>query len=68
MAFLGRVLTVPDVFGKEEEIYMKLSTICKNLLPGLALVLATSAFAANNVNKGSVEVFEPQTISGEIDV
>jgi hypothetical protein len=57
-------LTVPDVFGKEEEINMKLSTICKNLLPGLALVLATSAFAANNVNKGSVEVFEPQTISG----
>ncbi|HWZ76399.1 MAG TPA: hypothetical protein VNX87_07660 [Candidatus Sulfotelmatobacter sp.] len=43
---------------------MKLSTICKNLLPELALLLATSAFAANNVNKGSVEVFEPQTISG----
>jgi hypothetical protein len=43
---------------------MKLSTICKNLLPGLALLLATSIFAANNVNKGSFEVFEPVTVSG----
>src|SRR5258708_37974901 len=44
--------------------YMKLSTVCKNLLPGLALLVATSAFAANNVNKGSFEVFEPLTVSG----
>jgi hypothetical protein len=43
---------------------MKLSTMCKNLLPGLALLVATSAFAANNVNKGSFEVFEPITVSG----
>ena len=43
---------------------MTLSAICKNLLPGLALLLATSAFAANNVNKGSFEVFEPLTVSG----
>ena len=43
---------------------MRLSTICKNLLPGLALLLATSVFAANNVNKGSFEVFEPLTVSG----
>src|SRR5258708_23516060 len=43
---------------------MKLSTMCKNLLPGLALLLATSAFAANNVNKGSFEVFEAITVSG----
>jgi hypothetical protein len=42
---------------------MKLSTRCKNLLPGLALLLATSAFA-KNVNKGSFEVFEPITVSG----
>ena len=34
---------------------MKLSTISKNLLPGLALLLATSAFAANNIKKGSFE-------------
>jgi hypothetical protein len=58
-------LAVPDVFGKEKENrYMKLSTMCKNLLPGLALLLATSVFAANNVNKGSFEVFEPITVSG----
>jgi hypothetical protein len=43
---------------------MKLSTTCKNLLPGLALLVATSAFAANNVNKGSFEVFEPITVGG----
>jgi len=43
---------------------MKLPTMCKNLLPGLALLLATSAFAANNVNKGSFEVFAPLTVSG----
>jgi hypothetical protein len=58
-------LTIPDVFGKEKEIKdMKLSTMCKNLLPGLALLLATSAFAANNVNKGSFELFEPINVSG----
>lgn len=43
---------------------MKLSMISKSLLPGLALLLATSAFAANKTNKGSFEVFEPLTVSG----
>jgi hypothetical protein len=43
---------------------MKLSTICKNLAPGRSLLLATSAFAENNVNKGSFDVFEPLTVSG----
>src|SRR5260370_30069162 len=43
---------------------MKLSMISKSLLPGLALLLATSAFAANKGNKGSFEVFEPLTVSG----
>jgi len=43
---------------------MKLSSIGKNLLPGLALLLAASAFAANNADKGSFEVFEPLTVSG----
>ena len=43
---------------------MKLSTISKNVLPGLALLLATSAFAANNVNKGSFEVSDPVTVGG----
>ena len=33
---------------------MKLSIIAKSLLPGVALLLATSAFAANKGNKGSI--------------
>ncbi len=40
---------------------MKLSTISKKLLPGLALLLATGAFAAN---KASFKVFEQVTVSG----
>lgn len=43
---------------------MRISTICKNLLPGLALLMATSVFATNNVHKGSFEVFEPLNVSG----
>ena len=38
--------------------------IFKILLPGLALVLATSAFAANKGNVGSFKVFEPVTVNG----
>jgi hypothetical protein len=43
---------------------MKLSMISRSLLPALALLLATSAFAANKGNKGSFDVFEPVTVSG----
>lgn len=43
---------------------MKRSMIYKNLLAGLALLLATSAFAAKNPNQGSFEVFEPTTVDG----
>ncbi|HEV2730360.1 MAG TPA: hypothetical protein VGV15_10040 [Terriglobales bacterium] len=43
---------------------MKLSKISKSVLPGLALLLATGAFAANKANKGSFEVSEPVTVSG----
>src|SRR5271167_4421059 len=43
---------------------MKLSMIFRNLLPVLALLLATSAFAADKANKCSVKVFEPVTVSG----
>ena len=43
---------------------MKLSTISKNVLPRLVLLLATAAFAANNANKGSFNVFDPVTVSG----
>ena len=38
--------------------------ISKTLLPSLALLLATSAFAANKGNKGSIELDQPATIAG----
>jgi len=43
---------------------MKLSKISRSALPGLALLLATSAFAANKTSKGSFEISEPLTVSG----
>ena len=41
---------------------MKFQSVSKSLLLGLALLLATSAFAAN---KGSLEVSDPVTVSGK---
>jgi hypothetical protein len=41
---------------------MKASKISKGLLLGLALLLATSAFAAN---KGSLQVSDPVTVNGK---
>jgi hypothetical protein len=41
---------------------MKFSKVSKGLLLGLALLLATSAFAAN---KGSLMVSDPVTVSGK---
>lgn len=41
---------------------MKFSHVAKTMVLGLALVLATSAFAAN---KGSLKVQEPITVSGQ---
>lgn len=43
---------------------MKLSKISSSALPGLALLLATSAFAANKASKGSFETSVPLTVSG----
>jgi hypothetical protein len=43
---------------------MKLSQISRSALPGLALLLASSAFAADKANKGSFEISEPLTVSG----
>lgn len=43
---------------------MNLSKISKTLLPGLALLLATSAFGANKGNKGSIELDRPTTVRG----
>ena len=43
---------------------MNFSKTSKTLLPALALLLATSAFAANKQNKGSIELDKPATIGG----
>lgn len=43
---------------------MKLSKVFLSALPGLALLLASNAFAANKTNKGSFELSEPLTVSG----
>jgi hypothetical protein len=42
---------------------MKFAKFSKGLLLGLALVLATGAFAASN--KGSVQIIDPVTVSGK---
>ena len=42
---------------------MKFQSIWKSLLVGLALLLATSAFAA--ANKGSMQLLDPVTVSGK---
>lgn len=44
---------------------MKLLMISKSALLGLALLLATSAFAANKFNKGSLDVSDPVKVSGQ---
>ena len=43
---------------------MKLSIISRSLLPALALLLATSASAANKGNKGSIELDKPTIVGG----
>ena len=43
---------------------MNFSKTSKTLLPALALLLATSAFAANRTNKGSINLDQPATIAG----
>ncbi len=43
---------------------MNVSKISKTLLPGLALLLATGAFAVNKGNKGSIELDKPTTVRG----
>jgi hypothetical protein len=42
---------------------MKFANVSKGLLLGLALLLATSVFAASN--KGSMELLNPVTVSGK---
>ena len=43
---------------------MNFSKISKTVLPALALLLSTGAFAANKQNKGSLALDQPTTIGG----
>jgi hypothetical protein len=57
---------IPDFSGRKRKgklNIMKLSNISRTALPGLALLLATSAFAVSK-NKGSFDISEPLTVSG----
>ena len=43
---------------------MNVSKVSKTLLPGLALLMTTTAFAANKGNKGALDLDTPATIAG----
>ena len=58
----GRPEPVPDVIGKEKRSDMSVSKVSKGLLLGLALLLATSVFAAN---KGTLQVSDSVTVNGK---
>jgi hypothetical protein len=49
------------IFGKEKGAAMKFATISKSLVLGLAVLTASSAFAAN---KGSLTLVNPASING----
>jgi hypothetical protein len=50
--------------GKKKEYQMKFQSIFKSLFLGLALLLATGAFASA-ANKGSMQLTNPVTVSGK---
>lgn len=43
---------------------MKFANVSKGLLLGLIVLLASSVFASNTANKGSIEITSPVTVSG----
>jgi hypothetical protein len=51
----------PTYFGKEKGAVMKFATVSKSLFLGLALLLASSAFAAT---KASLQLTNPVTVNG----
>jgi hypothetical protein len=55
--------TLPDDSRERKRSLMKFANISKGLLLGLALLLATSAFAA--ANQGSMQLQDPVTVSGK---
>jgi hypothetical protein len=60
----GPPQTVPDVTGKKGAV-MKLSLNSKLITLALALMLATSAFAASDTHKGNLQVFDPVQVNGK---
>jgi hypothetical protein len=57
----GRPSRFPTKFGKEKGAVMKFAAVSKGLILGLALVLASSAFAAT---KGSLQLIDSVTVNG----
>jgi hypothetical protein len=55
--------TIPDAFRERKRSLMKFANTSKGLLLGLALLLATSAFAA--ANQGSMQLQNSVTVSGK---
>jgi hypothetical protein len=50
-------------YRERKRSFMKFGNVSKGLLLGLALLLATSVFAASN--KGSMQLLDPVTVSGK---
>jgi hypothetical protein len=57
----GRPNRFPTLFGKEKGAAMKFATISKSLVMGLALLLASSAFAAT---KAQLQLQSPTIVNG----
>jgi hypothetical protein len=57
----GRPNRSPTNLGEEKGAVMKFATVSKSVILGLALLLASSAFAAT---KGSLELLDPVTVNG----
>jgi len=51
---------------EEKGVHMKFAKVTKGLLLGLALLLATSAFAGSEANKGSLTTMTDVTINGKV--
>jgi hypothetical protein len=58
---MGRPNRSPTKFGEEKGAVMKFATVSKTLVVGVALLLASSAFAAT---KGSLQLSNPVTVNG----
>jgi hypothetical protein len=57
----GRPNRSPTKLGEEKGAVMKFATVSKSMVLGLALLLASGAFAAT---KGSLQLMDPVTVNG----